>query len=104
MERLDKAHINLGKVNLGSKHEFEVTNMSDYRVDRVKVGCGCTSAILSSTGIRQKIKLTLSITNEFPYSVGKDVKELNQKKIVTIHFSDGHTHDLDINYILTRNG
>ena len=104
MERLDKAHINLGKVKLGSKHEFEVTNVSDYRVDRVKVGCGCTSAILSSTGIRQKIKLTISITNEFPYSVGKDVKELNQKKSVSIHFSDGHTHDLDINYILTRNG
>lgn len=104
MERLDKAHINLGKVKLGSKHDFEVTNVSDYRVDRVKVGCGCTSAILSSTGIRQKIKLTISITNEFPYSVGKDVKELNQKKSVSIHFSDGHTHDLDINYILTRNG
>ena len=104
MERLDKAHINLGKVKLGSKHDFEVTNVSDYRVDRVKVGCGCTSAILSSTGIRQKIKLTISITNEFPYSVGKDVKELNQKKSVSIHFSDWHTHDLDINYILTRNG
>lgn len=104
MERLDKEHIYLGKVKLGSKHDFEVTNVSDHRVERVKVGCGCTSAILSSTGMRQKIKITISITNEFPYSVGKDVNELNQKKSVTIHFSDGKAHTLDINYILTRNG
>lgn len=104
MERLNISSIDLGKVKLGSKHSFEIKNLSDHRIERVRPACGCTGAIMSSDGTKQVIELTISITKEFPFSVPDHVKDLKQKKTVDIKFSDNYTHTFDINYTLTRNG
>lgn len=104
MERLDKLNIDLGNVDLGSKHDFTITNTSGIRIEKVIPSCGCTSAIMGSNGKDQKISLAISITKEFPYSVPDNVNELKQKKKVDIRFTDGFTHTFDINYTIGRNG
>lgn len=104
MARLSIDSISLGKVKLGSKHEFSVNNISEFRVDRIKPECGCTSAIMGSNGKEQVLTMSISITKEFPYSVPKEIKEVNQKKSVIIYFSDGFAHTFDIHYTISRLG